>query len=118
MYDFYWYPKCSTCRKAKAQLDQQGIEYRAIDLKQTPPSAEQFEQWFVSERFPVKRFFNTSGLVYREMGLKDKLTDLSVNEMAELLSSDGMLVKRPLLVKSGQVQLIGYKAGEYEQLKN
>lgn len=114
MYKFYWYPKCSTCRKAKAKLDLQGIDYEEIDLKQTPPTAEQFESWFAQENFPTKRFFNTSGISYREMGLKDRLTNLSNREMAELLASDGMLIKRPLLVKDGKVLLIGFDEKKYE----
>ena len=87
MYDFYWYPKCSTCRKAKAKLDELGIDYQAIDLKETPPSQKNFEKWFKEADFPIKKFFNTSGLVYRDLNLKDKLATLSEKEMAELLSS-------------------------------
>jgi arsenate reductase len=107
MYDFYWYPKCSTCRKAKAKLDELGIDYQAIDLKETPPSQKNFEKWFKEADFPIKKFFNTSGLVYRDLNLKDK---------AELLSSNGMLIKRPLLVKNGQVQQIGFKESSYEKI--
>ncbi|QDK70914.1 arsenate reductase family protein [Lactococcus protaetiae] len=117
MYDFYWYPKCSTCRKAKAQLDSLGIEYREIDLKLLPPAAEKFETWFAQGDFPTKRFFNTSGLVYRELGLKDKLDSLSEAEMAQLLASDGMLIKRPLIVKDGKVRQIGYKEEQYTSLQ-
>lgn len=81
MYDFYWYPKCSTCRKAKAKLDELGIDYQAIDLKETPPSQKKFEKWFKEADFPIKKFFNTSGLVYRDLNLKDKLATLSEKEM-------------------------------------
>ncbi|MFC4651564.1 Spx/MgsR family RNA polymerase-binding regulatory protein [Lactococcus nasutitermitis] len=112
MYTFYWYPKCSTCRKAKSVLDAQAVSYQAIDLKQTPPSATQFEKWF--KKFPVKKFFNTSGLVYRELGLKDKLTDLSEKEAAELLASNGMLIKRPLMVKDDEIVMIGFKEEQYK----
>lgn len=115
--EFYWYPKCSTCRKAKAQLDSQNVAYTAIDLKENPPTKEQFLAWFAQEKFPVKKFFNTSGLVYREMQLKDKLSNLTESEMAELLSSNGMLVKRPLLVRSDELLQIGYKAEDYKKLR-
>ncbi|MBL3716625.1 Spx/MgsR family RNA polymerase-binding regulatory protein [Lactococcus garvieae] len=114
MYDFYEYPKCSTCRKAKATLERLGIDYNPIDIKLNPPKAEQFEKWFAD--VPVKKFFNTSGLVYREMGLKDKLADLTEHEAAELLASNGMLVKRPLIVKEGNIVLIGFKEEAYQEL--
>ncbi|WP_461222719.1 arsenate reductase family protein [Lactococcus cremoris] len=117
MYDFYWYPKCSTCRKAKAKLDELGIDYQAIDLKETPPSQQKFEKWFKEADFPIKKFFNTSGLVYRDLNLKDKLATLSEKEMAELLSSNGMLIKRPLLVKNDQVQQIGFKESSYKLVR-
>ena len=114
MYDFYEYPKCSTCRKSKATLENLGIDYNAIDIKQNPPTAEQFEKWFAD--VSVKKFFNTSGLVYREMGLKDKLADLSAHEAAEILASNGMLVKRPLIVKDDNIVLIGFKEEAYQEL--
>lgn len=114
MYDFYWYPKCSTCRKAKAVLDARQIAYHPIDLKETPPSAEDFEKWFAKGNFPVKKFFNTSGQVYRELGLKDKLDQMDQTQMAQLLASNGMLVKRPLLVKNGQLVQIGFKEEVYQ----
>ena len=114
MYDFYEYPKCSTCRKAKATLDNLDIDYKAIDIKLNPPTAEQFEKWFAE--VPLKKFFNTSGLVYREMGLKDKLADLNEHEAAELLASNGMLVKRPLMVKDDKIVLIGFKEEAYQAL--
>jgi arsenate reductase len=114
MYDFYEYPKCSTCRKAKATLDMLDIDYNDIDIKTNPPKAEQFEKWFAD--FSVKTFFNTSGLVYRELGLKDKLAGLSNREAAELLASNGMLVKRPLIVKDDQVLLIGFKQEKYQEV--
>lgn len=117
MYDFYWYPNCSTCKKAKATLENQGISYRAIDLKSTPPSSEQFQEWFAQADFPVNKFFNTSGLVYRDLKLKDQMATLTDQEKADLLSANGMLVKRPLLVKNGKVEQIGFKAEAYEQIK-
>lgn len=99
MLKFYWYPKCSTCRKAKAWLEQADVQFETIDLVQDTPSADTFEKWITASGLPVRRFFNTSGMKYRELGLKDKMADLSVEEASELLASDGMLVKRPLLIK-------------------
>lgn len=111
---FYWYPKCSTCRKAKAWLDQAGIDYETIDLVQETPSADTFEKWLTASDLPVRRFFNTSGMKYRELGLKDKMAELSVKEASDLLASDGMLVKRPLLIKDDQFLLNGFKETTYE----
>ncbi|PCS01470.1 arsenate reductase family protein [Lactococcus fujiensis] len=108
MYTFYWYPKCSTCKKAKAILDQRKIAYEAIDIKTEPPQAKQFEQWFKQGTFPEKKFFNTSGLVYRALNLKDKFDNLSSSERAALLSSDGMLIKRPLIIKDNQIVAVGF----------
>lgn len=116
MNTFYWYPRCSTCRKAKAMLDNRGVAYTTVDLKATPPHAEQFEIWFAQGNFPVKKFFNTSGQVYRELGLKDHLTELSNSEKANLLASNGMLIKRPLFVRDGKLLAIGFEAETYEKL--
>ncbi len=102
MLKFYWYPKCSTCRKAKAWLEQADVQFETIDLVQDTPSADTFEKWITASGLPVRRFFNTSGMKYRELGLKDKMADLSVEEASKLLASDGMLVKRPLLIKDEQ----------------
>lgn len=115
MVKFYWYPKCSTCRKAKAWLDQAGIDYETVDLIQATPSADTFEKWLTASELPVRKFFNTSGMKYRELGLKDKLADLSVREASELLASDGMLVKRPLVIKNEQFLLNGFKEAVYEE---
>jgi len=116
MYTFYWYPKCSTCRKAKAVLDRYEADYKEIDLKTRPPKAEDFLAWFGQGNFSVKKFFNTSGLVYRELGLKDKMAEMTEKEAADLLASDGMLVKRPLLLDaSGKVLQIGFKEEDYEK---
>ena len=114
MLKFYWYPKCSTCRKAKAWLDQAGIDYETIDLVQETPSADTFEKWLTASDLPVRRFFNTSGMKYRELGLKDKMAELSVKEASDLLASDGMLVKLPLLIKDDQFLLNGFKETTYE----
>ena len=109
MLKFYWYPKCSTCRKAKAWLEQADVQFETIDLVQDTPSADTFEKWITASGLPVRRFFNTSGMKYRELGLKDKMADLSVEEASELLASDGMLVKRPLLIKDDQFLTNGFK---------
>ena len=115
MLKFYWYPKCSTCRKAKAWLEQADVQFETIDLVQDTPSADTFEKWITASGLPVRRFFNTSGMKYRELGLKDKMADLSVEEASELLASDGMLVKRPLLIKDDQFLTNGFKGTTYER---
>lgn len=114
MYTFYWYPKCTTCKKAKAWLDNQHVTYELIDLVEQPPSAKQFAQWMEQSKLPVRRFFNTSGGHYREQGLKDCVNDFSITEASERLSKDGMLIKRPILVKDGQFIANGFKESEYE----
>ena len=115
MLKFYWYPKCSTCRKAKAWLEQADVQFETIDLVQDTPSADTFEKWITASGLPVRRFFNTSGMKYRELGLKDKMADLSVEEASELLASDGMLVKRPLLIKDDQFLTNGFKETTHER---
>ena len=117
MYTFYWYPKCSTCQKAKRKLDEMGIAYEAIDLKLTPPTSTQLMDWFKQDKFPIKNFFNSSGLVYRDLHLKDQLPTMATTDKAELLASNGMLIKRPLLIKDGKIVQIGYKESDYEAIK-
>lgn len=111
---FYWYPKCSTCKKAKSWLDENKIDYQIIDMIQTPPSKEQLETWMKASDLPVRRFFNTSGIKYREQGLKEIVNELSIAEAAERLSKDGMLIKRPILVKNDQV-VLGFKEENYQK---
>ncbi|MGT2771727.1 arsenate reductase family protein [Streptococcus marimammalium] len=115
MLTFYEYPKCSTCRKAKTELTALGSEFYEINLKETPPSAKMLKQWILYSGIPLKSFFNTSGLSYRSLGLKDKLQQLTIDEAVDLLSSDGMLIKRPLLIKDNQVLQIGYRKS-YKEL--
>ena len=110
---FVWYPKCSTCQKAKAWLDSHGLTYEARDIKSDHPSKEELRQWHTTSGLPLKRFFNTSGQAYKVLGLKDKLPTLSEEEQLALLASDGMLVKRPLLVDDAFV-LVGFKPAEWE----
>lgn len=114
MYKFYWYPKCSTCKKAKAWLDQSGVDYQIIDMIQTPPFEKQLVLWMEESQLPVRRFFNTSGIRYREQGLKDKVNNFSIKEASERLATDGMLIKRPILVKNDHFVTNGFKESEYE----
>ena len=95
---FIQYPKCSTCQKAKKWLDEQNAAYEARDIKEDRPSPDELREWIGRSGLPLKRFFNTSGLQYRALGLKDKLADMGEEEQLKLLASDGMLLKRPLLV--------------------
>ena len=109
MYTFYEYPKCSTCRKAKAELNQLGLDVESINIKENPPSAQFLKELLEGSDLELKKFFNTSGQSYRSLGLKDKLPTLSLDEAVELLASDGMLIKRPILIKDGKVLQVGYR---------
>ena len=111
MLTFVCYPKCTTCQKAQKWLDENQIEYTIRDIKTNNPSFEELSAWYKTSGLPLKKFFNTSGLLYKSMNLKDKLPTMSEEEMLRLLSSDGMLVKRPLLVGDGMV-LVGFKEAE------
>ena len=115
MLQFIEYPKCSTCRKAKAELNQLGVDFEAVDIVQNTPSRDQLLDWIQNSDFELKSFFNTSGLKYRELGLKEKVPQLTAQEAADLLSTDGMLIKRPLLVRDNQILQIGYRK-TYEEL--
>ena len=114
MYTFYCYSKCSTCKKAKKQLDDAGIKYESIDLKENPPKADLILSWINESGLDKKKFFNTSGILYREMNLKEKLATATEEKMVEILSSNGMLVKRPLVVTDKGV-LIGFKKDKWEE---
>ena len=92
------YPKCSTCQKAKKWLNEKGVEFEERNIKDENPTKEEVKAWHEKSGMPLKKFFNTSGMIYREMQLKDKLPDMTEEEQYELLSTDGMLVKRPILV--------------------
>ena len=115
MINFICYPKCTTCKKAQKWLDENNIEYTLRDIKTENPSFEELQKWHQISGKQLKKFFNTSGLIYRAMELKDKLPNMSETEMLELLSTDGMLVKRPLLVSDDFV-LIGFKQSEWEEI--
>lgn len=107
------YPKCDTCRKALNYLKDKGIEFEARDIKETPPSQAELADWLGRSGLPVKKFFNTSGQIYKALGLKDKVADMSEEEAIALLASDGMLVKRPILL-AGEKVLVGFKKEEWE----
>lgn len=109
---FIWYPKCSTCQKAKMWLDNNGIEYQRRDIKIDNPTRDELLQWHKKSGADIKKFFNTSGLIYKSMNLKEKLPQMSLEEKIELLSGDGMLVKRPIIVCDDFV-LIGFKEKEW-----
>ena len=117
MLKFICYPKCTTCQKAKKWLDDNKIEYELRDIKQENPTLEELTEWYKKSGLPLKKFFNTSGLLYKSMDLKNKLPDMTEDEMLQLLSTDGMLVKRPILVADNFV-LVGFKEVEWnEKLK-
>ena len=111
---FVYYPKCTTCQKAKKWLDQQGADYQARDIKEDNPTLEELTDWYRRSGLPLKRFFNTSGMLYKEMQLKDKLLSMSEEEQLKLLATDGMLVKRPLII-GDQVVLTGFKEAEWTE---
>ena len=111
---FVCYPKCSTCKKAKKWLDEQGISYEDRHIIEDNPTAEELKDWHERSGLPLKRFFNTSGMKYRELGLKDKLSEMSEEEQYELLATDGMLVKRPLVV-GDEIVLIGFKEALWKE---
>lgn len=110
---FVCYPKCSTCQKARAWMDAKGIQYDFRDIKLQNPTEDELRQWHKQSGLPLRRFFNTSGLQYKALSLKEKLPTLSEDEQFRLLASDGMLVKRPLLIGKDFV-LVGFKETEWE----
>ena len=109
-----WYPKCTTCQKAKKWLEEKGLACEVRDIKLENPSVEELRQWHRASGLPLKRFFNTSGLQYKALGLKDKLPDMDEEAQLTLLATDGMLVKRPILVGDGFV-LTGFRPKEWEE---
>ena len=113
MLKFICYPKCTTCQRAKKWLDDNIIEYELRDIKLDNPSLEELTKWYNKSGLPIKKFFNTSGLLYKSLDLKNKLPEMSEDEMLKLLATDGMLVKRPLLIGNDFV-LVGFKESEWE----
>ena len=114
---FICYPKCSTCQKAKKWLDEYNIEYTERHIVEDNPTYDELKKWYVTSGLPLKKFFNTSGLLYKEMNLKDKLSNMSEKEQLELLATNGMLVKRPLIVK-GDAVLVGFKETKWIEKLN
>jgi arsenate reductase len=111
---FYWYPKCGTCRNAKKWLENHNISFEAVNIVESPPSREKLESLYQQSGLELKKLFNTSGMKYRELGLKDKMKTASEEELLDLLASDGMLIKRPVLT-DGHKAAFGFKEEEYEQ---
>lgn len=114
MIKFICYPKCTTCQKATKWLDDNKIEYELRDIKLNNPTIEELSEWYKKSGLPLKKFFNTSGLLYKSMELKTKLPTMTEDEMLKLLSTDGMLVKRPVLVGDNFV-LVGFKENEWRE---
>jgi len=111
---YYGYPNCGTCRKAKAWLDAQDISYHDVHIVETPPSVEELKKIVETSELPLKKFYNTSGMKYRELGLKDKIPTMSEDEQYELLASEGMLIKRPLVTDGSKVT-VGFKESEFQE---
>ncbi len=109
---FIQYPRCTTCKKAKAWLDEHNIVYTDRNIKEENPTYDELKEWYQKSGLPLKKFFNTSGVLYKEMKLREKLAGMSEEEMLELLASDGMLVKRPLLISDSRVR-VGFKPDEW-----
>ena len=115
MLRFICYPKCTTCQKAKKWLDDNNIEYELRDIKLNNPTFEELTEWYNKSGLPLKKFFNTSGLLYKSMELKTKLPTMTEDEMLKLLATDGMLVKCPIIV-GDNVVLVGFKENEWEKI--
>ena len=115
MLEFICYPKCTTCQKAKKWLDDKKIVYELRDIKLDNPTFEELTDWYKKSGLPLKKFFNTSGLLYKSLDLKTKLPEMTEDEMLKLLATDGMLVKRPLLI-GDDVVLVGFKETEWQKL--
>ena len=113
---FLEYPPCTTCKKARKWLDDHNIPYIARHIKEENPSYEELKNWLEISGLPIRKFFNTSGLLYKSMNLKDKLPTMTVEEQLQLLSTDGMLVKRPIVVTDDHKVLVGFKEKEWEPL--
>ena len=111
---FLEYPPCSTCQKARKWLDAHGIAYNARHIKEANPTYEELKAWYSASGLPLKKFFNTSGLVYKSLSLKDKLPTMTEEEQLQLLATDGMLVKRPLVILDNGTVLTGFREKEWE----
>lgn len=113
---FVCYPRCSTCKKARKWLEENAIVFEERDIKEDRPTRDELVKWHKQSGLPLKKFFNTSGMLYRELALKDKLPAMNEEEMYDLLATDGLLVKRPLLI-DGDTVLVGFKQPEWEALR-
>ena len=111
---FLQYPPCTTCKKAKAWLDERGVDYQARHIKEENPTVEELKAWHEKSGLPLKKFFNTSGLAYKALGLKDRLPTMSEEEQYQLLASDGMLVKRPLVI-GDDFALVGFREAQWQE---
>lgn len=116
MTTFVCYPKCTTCQKAKKWLEDNGLVYNQRHIKEQNPTVAELAEWQTKSGLPLRKFFNTSGILYKSLGLKDKLSTMSESEQLALLATDGMLVKRPILIAGNRV-LLGFKETEWEILK-
>lgn len=116
-YLFVNYPKCSTCAKAKKWLEENSVDFQSRHIVENNPTKEELKKWITLSGQPIKKFFNTSGILYREMNLKEKVAQNNEDELLDILSTNGMLVKRPLLIGNNKV-LIGFKEKEWEEIKN
>ncbi len=112
---FVQYPKCGTCRNAKKWLEENNVQFNNRHIVEETPTKEELSTWIRSSKLPIKKFFNTSGMIYREMQLKDKLPSMSEDEQLNLLASNGMLIKRPILIKGNEV-LVGFKEADWDKL--
>ena len=112
---YYGYPKCGTCRKAKKWLENSGVEFEDVNLVENPPTKEQLQQMIANSGLDIKKFFNVSGMKYRELNLKDKLPEMTDDEKVELLATDGMLIKRPIVTDGSKVT-VGFKEEQFEEV--
>ena len=115
MLKFICYPKCTTCQRAQKFLDEKGVKYELVNIKEQNPKENELKEYLRLSGLPLKRFFNTSGLLYKSLNLKEKLPEMSADEQISLLATDGMLVKRPILVSDSAV-LVGFRQEEWENL--
>ena len=114
---FVCYDKCSTCKKAEKYLTEHGVKFTKRPIKEQNPSAEEISEWYKKSNLPIKKLFNTSGKLYREQNIKDKINDMSDEEMIKILATSGMMIKRPVLVSENTV-LFGFKEDEYDRIIN
>ncbi|MGJ9457522.1 arsenate reductase family protein [Oceanobacillus sp. CF4.6] len=111
---FYWYPNCGTCKNAKKWFETNNVDYTSVHIVEESPSKEEIMNLMEKSDLPAKKFFNTSGKKYRELSIKDKIKDASTEEMAEILASDGMLIKRPI-VTDGEIVTVGFKEETFQE---